>query len=140
GFWDNVSVGADTEYHHRLTTRFGSTSLKEVLPGIPLTFARVSNFSLTQQQHTHIKTQYKNNGVRRKYYEAFVRWHQQTASHKLYIEHNPCFRYFPVPHRICKGNEQQRSHNQELLAKQRGLFDSEWYLRRYPDVAQAAVD
>lgn len=140
GYWDLVSVNADTEYYYRLIRFYGAKAITEVMPGVPLAFARVGSGSLTHQQATHLFSQYQSNGLRRRYNEAAWQWHQQTSGKQLYLEQSPLVRPFAVPHSMCRGNEQQHSHNLELLARQSGLFDAQWYLRRYPDVAQAGID
>ncbi|MHA6964324.1 glycosyltransferase [Zobellella denitrificans] len=140
GYWDLVSVNADTEYYYRLIHFYGAKAITEVMPGVPLAFARVGSGSLTHQQATHLFSQYQSNGLRRRYNEAAWQWHQQTSGKQLYLEQSPLVRPFAVPHSMCRGNEQQHSHNLELLARQSGLFDAQWYLRRYPDVAQAGID
>ncbi len=46
GFWDSVRYGADSEFHKRLSIVFGADNVVE-LPPIPLSFARMTETSLT---------------------------------------------------------------------------------------------
>ncbi|GAA3712714.1 hypothetical protein GCM10022421_19980 [Oceanisphaera sediminis] len=140
GFWDKVSVNADTEYYYRILKRFGTAAITEVMPGIPLAFGRVDDQSLTQQSHSHLRTQYLENGLRRRYHEAAQQWHNTAAARNLYLSQAPGQRPFSAPAPMCRGTEEQKAHNLALLAQQSGLFDAAWYLRRYPDVAAAGMD
>lgn len=140
GFWDKVSVNADTEYYYRILKRFGTAAIAEVMPGIPLAFGRVDAQSLTQQSHSHLRTQYLENGLRRRYHEAAQQWHSTASAHNLYLSQAPGRRPFSAPVPMCRGTEAQKAHNLALLAQQSGLFDAAWYLRRYPDVAAAGMD
>ncbi|WP_299201317.1 glycosyltransferase [uncultured Amphritea sp.] len=132
GFWDRVSVNADTEYYYRIQRVFGEQSIGEVLPGVPLAFGRVDASSLTQQSATHLRTQFS--GVRRDYQEAAMKWQQSTSPDQLYLSASPTKRPFPVPSLICRGDEEQKAHNDQLLLQDNPLFDSAWYLEKYPDV------
>ncbi|GGB51779.1 hypothetical protein GCM10011502_26160 [Oceanisphaera marina] len=138
GYWDSVSVGADSEFYQRLLKRFGNNGLVEIMPGIPLTLSRVNDSSLTQHNQTHLRTHYLDNGLRRRYYEAALAWHQKAQ--RLYMPASPVRRPFAAPAPMCRGTADARNHNLELLAIQHGLFSPDWYLRRYPDVAAAGMD
>ncbi|MBM7455573.1 glycosyltransferase involved in cell wall biosynthesis [Oceanisphaera litoralis] len=138
GFWDRVSVNADTEYYYRIIQAFGPAAVAEVMPGVPLAFGRVDANSLTQQNHTHLRTFYEDNGLRRRYHQAAQAWHQ--GSSRLYMPPAPNQRPFAAPAPMCRGTTEARAHNLTLLAKQSGLFNAGWYLRRYPDVASAGMD
>ncbi|MBL1377771.1 glycosyltransferase [Zobellella iuensis] len=139
GFWDNVSVNADTEYYYRIIKRFGNKAIAEVMPGIPLAFGRFDEQSLTQQSQTHLRTQLLENGLRRRYHQAALQWHSAASARELYLPQTPVRRPFAVPAAMCRGNMQQQAHNLALLAGQSGLFNAGWYLRRYPDVATAGM-
>ncbi len=138
GYWDSVSVGADSEFYHRLLKRFGNSSLIEVRPSVPLTLARVNSNSLTQQNQTHLRTHYLDDGLRRRYHEAALAW--QNNAKNLYMPANPDQRPFPAPAPMCRGSAKAKEHNLTLLAKQCDLFNEVWYLRRYPDVSAAGMD
>ncbi|MEC8374617.1 MAG: glycosyltransferase family A protein, partial [Pseudomonadota bacterium] len=47
GGWNNVKANADTEFYYRLQALKGENSIREVLPGTPLSLGRVSKSSLT---------------------------------------------------------------------------------------------
>ncbi len=138
GFWDRVSVNADTEYYYRIQRVFGESSIGEVLPGIPLSFGRVDPASLTQQSATHLRTQFF--GVRRDYHEAAMAWQQSTQPDQLFLAASPTKRPFPVPSLICRGDTEQKADNDQLLLAANPLFDSAWYLERYPDVQGDAAE
>ncbi|MCH8536816.1 MAG: glycosyltransferase [Alkalimonas sp.] len=140
GFWDRVSVNADTEYLERIQTAYGSHAVVEVLPGVPLSFGRSDAGSLTQQGATHLRTQFV--GLRQRYLAAARQWHQVAAGcvKRLYLPQFPQQRAFPTPALMCRGTSTQRQHRQVTLLQQSRLFDPDWYLASYPDVAKAGMD
>lgn len=138
GYWDLVSVNADTEYYYRIKQRFGAHSITEVLPGVPLAFGRVDAQSLSQHSQTHLRTQYS--GVRKQYMDAAFAWQQQAGNEGLYLSAAPGQRPFAVPMMICRGEDAARLHNKTLLIQAADAFDASWYLQRYPDIAAAGVD
>lgn len=93
GYWDRVKAAADTEFYYRLIQAYGDKALAEVLPGIPLSFGRVTSVSLTGSSETHIRTSIS--GVRKMYIDAARRWHKGAQS--LYVETEPETRKFPIP-------------------------------------------
>lgn len=136
GFWDRVSVNADTEYCYRIRQKFGSDSVIEALPGVPLSFGRADEGSLTQTEVSHLRTQFR--GLRKDYHDAAVAWQQQADI--LYVEEEPEFRPFAVPAVMCRGAHAQQLHNLYLLLESSCLFDKNWYLNCYPDVAESKSD
>ncbi|SEA28894.1 glycosyltransferase [Alkalimonas amylolytica] len=139
GFWDRVSVNADTEYLERIQAVFGSRALVDVLPSIPLSFGRSDVASLTQQSATHLRTQFV--GLRQRYLASARQWHQTASSAKaLYLPQLPQQRPFAVPARMCRGTAKQRAHRQLQLLRQSELFEPEWYVTTYHDVAKAGMD
>ncbi|MFA3790781.1 glycosyltransferase [Aliiglaciecola sp. SL4] len=136
GYWDNVSVNADTEYYHRILASYGVNSIVEVFPGIPLSFGRATNESLSQSKASHLRTQFK--GLRKDYHDAAITWHKTHK--KLYLTRLPNQRPFAVPPTMLRGNDAQRKHNLTLLLQSSELFDRTWYLTRYPDIAKAGVE
>ncbi|MEQ5806391.1 glycosyltransferase [Alteromonas sp. NFXS44] len=135
GFWDNVSVNADTEYYLRILKKFGNSSVLEVYPGIPLSFGRVDRNSLTQTSATHLRTQF--NGIRKDYHEAAICWH--ALKRRLYMPKDGIRKFIAPPH-ICRGSNQVRLDNLYRYLKTRNLFDDSWYLNAYPDIAEAKVE
>lgn len=136
GFWDRVSVNADTEFYYRILKCFGDKSIIEVLPGVPLSFGRADERSLSRTHATHLRTQFR--GLRKEHIEAAFAWHEHAPS--LYLAAEPKRRPFAVPPLMCRGTLAQREHNFCLLLEQKQLFDAAWYLRRYPDVAASGSD
>jgi glycosyltransferase involved in cell wall biosynthesis len=101
GFWDCVSINADTEYYYRILKRYGKTAIKEVMPGVPLAFGRMQENSLTQRSETHWRTQF--GGVRKEYMDAAHEWHNNVASlEELYLSDRPESRPFKAPSLICR--------------------------------------
>ena len=135
GYWDTVSVNADTEYYLRILKKYGNSAITEVLPGLPLSFGRVDNGSLTQASTTHLRTQFS--GIRKDYIDAAVTWHNNTRS--LYMPKKG-LRKFVAPPYICRGAYETRAENLKRVLESKGLFDKEWYLTAYPDIADAGVD
>ncbi|MDN2661254.1 glycosyltransferase [Neptunomonas sp. CHC150] len=138
GYWDCVSVSADTEYYYRILRIFGGLSIKEVLSGIPLSFGRVDSASLTQQSATNLRTLFS--GVRKDYHDAALKWHEVTPKEQLYLSASPSRRPFPVPNLICRGTPAQKAHNDQLLLQSNPLFDADWYLEHYPDVKDSGLE
>lgn len=136
GFWDCVSVNADTEYYYRIKQQFGQPSIVEVLPGVPLSFGRADEGSLSQIKASHLRTQFR--GLRKDYHDAAMAWQQSGES--LYLEASPSHRPFVVPPLMCRGNELQQKHNLLLAIMHKRCFDTAWYCRRYPDIVAAGVD
>ncbi|MDP4528972.1 glycosyltransferase [Alkalimonas delamerensis] len=139
GFWDRVSVNADTEYLERLLAAFGPRAIVDVLPGIPLSFGRSDSGSLTQQSRTHLRTQFV--GVRQRYLAAARAWHASARCAKdLKLPQFPTSFAFAVPALMCRGTKAQREARQLALLRQSALFDASWYGGNYADVTAAGMD
>ena len=96
GFWDRVSVNADTEYYYRILSAYGPDSIVEVMPGVPLALGRRHSDSLTMQPETHWRTQF--GGVRQEYMDAAHAWHRECERRgDWYMPYAPSQRPFPVP-------------------------------------------
>ncbi|QPG06024.1 glycosyltransferase [Salinimonas marina] len=135
GYWDTVSVNADTEYYHRIQKKFGHGAIEEVMPGLPLAFGRVDAGSLTQTGATHLRTQF--NGIRKDYQDAAAKWHANAR--RLYMPQYG-LRFFTAPPLICRGTVEARRDNLKRILQEKGLFHRDWYLNAYPDIAKAGVD
>lgn len=99
GYWDRVSVNADTEYYYRILSAYGKQAITEVMPGVPLAFGRMEPGSLTMDSKTHLRTQF--GGVRKDYMDAAYDWHQQQKDKPgLFVSFNPEKRPFPAPELI----------------------------------------
>jgi glycosyltransferase involved in cell wall biosynthesis len=137
GYWDRVRVNADTEYYYRIAAAYGVSSIKEVYPGIPLSFGRMRPTSLTGQESTHARTQF--NGVRKAYMDAALYWHHQAKSvGELFMPRFPRKRPFRVPDDIGPSDQEGNETPYDII-KRSELFNSNWYLHRYRDVMQAGV-
>lgn len=135
GFWDNVSVNADTEYYLRIQKKFGAAAIGEVLPHVPLSIGRVDSSSLTQNSITHLRTQFA--GVRKDYLDSAIGWHRKSK--RLFM---PQFgiRKFISPPLICRGEHKVRLDNLKKVLDSKQLFDANWYITVNQDVKLANVD
>ncbi|MGQ0335416.1 glycosyltransferase family 2 protein [Halomonas elongata] len=96
GYWDEVRAEADTEYYYRIRAAFGIQSVGEVLPGVPLSFGRQVEDSLTSVGRTHLVTQF--HGARADYRRASQSWHAQARDPAdLFLPRKPEQRPFEVP-------------------------------------------
>lgn len=91
GGWDNVNVGADSEFAQRLEFHLGREALHFLWPDTPLAFARVDANTLTRTKATHLRTLF--HGLRRLYAEASHWWLRHGDGAHSMTEPRP----FPVP-------------------------------------------
>jgi len=99
GGWDNVNVGADSEFSQRLEYHLGRAAVHYLWPDTPLAFARVEANTLTRTKATHLRTLFF--GLRRLYAEASRWWLRQSQGTPTLTSKRP----FPVP----LGNIRDRS-------------------------------
>src|SRR5690625_5532136 len=76
GGWDEVNVGADSEFVARLRHHYGHQAMSVVAPSVPLSFALSSEGSLTRSKASHVKSVLY--GMRRLYQEGSRWWHQES--------------------------------------------------------------
>ena len=142
GYWDNVRVGADSEYLARLRAVFGPGAVLDVLPDVPLSFGRVHQGSLTQNAETPISSYFI--GARRSYEESYERWHdslRQDAS-ALPLPRRPERRPFAVPDSMTVGPADIAridAQSQDFVSAS-GFYDRDWYLRTYADLRAPPCD
>ncbi|WP_442513755.1 glycosyltransferase [Pseudomonas promysalinigenes] len=96
GGWDEVRVAADYELSRRLLHYYGAEAVVDVLPGIPLVFARQLPNSLTMATGTHVRTSLF--GLRKLYTSLAESW-RSTLEHPSSLKLKPGedSRPFPVP-------------------------------------------
>ena len=135
GYWDNVSVNADTEFFNRIVKMFGVSKVLDVLPEVPLAFGRVDAGSLTQNSTTHLRTQFL--GLRKEYIESASKWHNNTR--RLFMPMSGK-RTFVVPPHICRGEQSVREHNLKEYLLDKRLFDRKWYQDKNQDVKASGTD
>ena len=99
GGWDNVNVGADSEFARRLEYHLGREALHFLWPDTPLAFARVDSGTLTRSRATHLRSLF--HGLRRLYAEASYWWLREHKGTPVMTDNRP----FPVP----LGNIRERS-------------------------------
>ncbi|WP_223640037.1 glycosyltransferase [Rhodobacter sp. TJ_12] len=139
GYWDRVRVNADTEYYYRIIAAFGPSAIREVFPGVPLSFGRTAAGSLTMQSETHLRSQFS--GVRRDYMEAAHYWHSislKDGDKALFLPEFPEVRPFRVPALIGCGDPEGPPSDYDLLSTSE-LFDPDWYLKAHPDVYRSGI-
>lgn len=96
GYWDRVNCNADVEYYYRIIKVLGISSIKEILPGIPLSLGRFHDNSLTQRASTNIFSVLY--GMRKEYNDAFHNWHNNCEkTSDLYLAEFANQRPFPAP-------------------------------------------
>lgn len=96
GYWDRVRCTGDTEYFHRIIAGFGREAFGEVLGGVPLSFCRHEEGSLSQNGPLHLITHEK--GVRRDYMRAAKAWHASAQTpQELFMPESPAKRPFISP-------------------------------------------
>lgn len=135
GYWDNVSVNADTELLNRIVRVFGPSKILDVLPRVPLAFGRVDTGSLTQSSTTHLRTQFR--GLRKEYIESADKWHNDTK--RLFLPMSGK-RMFVVPPHICRGERSLREQNLKEYLSNKKLFDKGWYQDKNQDVKASGID
>ncbi|WP_050984769.1 glycosyltransferase family 2 protein [Thiorhodococcus drewsii] len=109
GFWDRVTVNADTEYYYRIIHAYGADSIREVYPGLPLSFARHAPNSLTQRAETNLKSVFS--GMHKDYQEAARLWHEQARRPSdLYLPAHPGQRPFPAQGKMCPNGDPTAPH------------------------------
>jgi len=139
GYWDEVKVNGDTEFHERVLAVFGAQSVADVLPGAPLAFGRSDERSLSQTSSTHLVTQFL--GVRHDYMASARRWHQSAKqASDLRLEPASKIRPFPAPASICRPYARVWFYHPLDEIQASGLFDAGWYLRTNIDLQQHTID
>lgn len=93
GYWDSVKVAADSEFLQRLEYIFGKHSIKHVLPGTPLVFARITPTSLTAAKSTHAHTEFF--GMRQHYRKLYDAWHRNNVRIEEFYMDTNSVRAFP---------------------------------------------
>jgi glycosyltransferase involved in cell wall biosynthesis len=133
GGWNVVKANADTEFYYRLQALKGAGSIKEVLPGTPLSLGRVSKSSLTQQTSTHLITQY--GGARKQYIDFARAWHKNTNSLSVRSGDHDLGLPFPIPPELLN-NVAAKAHeiNEAEYHRWLSALDEKWYLLANKDV------
>ena len=138
GYWDRVRVNADTEYYERILAAFGPGSILEVKPGLPLSFGRTEQGSLTRQSATHLRTQFK--GLRLDYMNEAKAWHKRGLSDDtLFMSQFPARRPFSAPERMSVGDLPPPATSLDII-KASSKFDADWYRATYLDVFFSDLD
>ncbi|MDQ7727293.1 glycosyltransferase [Halomonas sp. SpR8] len=140
GFWDEVSINADTEYRERVEAVFGIGGMIIALPGVPLAFGRADEGSLSQHSRSHLATQFA--GLRYRYMQSARRWHASAKSaQQLYMPQYPEQRLFVAPPVMLRGTGSAQARFTEVdEVSESSLFEAGWYLERYIDLQQARVE
>ena len=94
GYWDEVRIGADSEYLARMARAFGPVAVGHVLPGVPLAFGRAWAGSLTRSAETGLFVT-KGSAARTAYLAAAAEWHAPNPA--PYLAMHPTTRPFAIP-------------------------------------------
>lgn len=140
GYWDLVSVNADTEWRLRVEAGFGTGSVLEVLPGVPLAFGLADEGSLSQHANSHLISQFS--GARFRYMQMASAWHSAASeATELYMPRVPEHRLFCAPLAMLREDapRNERPTDFERVCEST-LFDPGWYLTRYIDLQQTPVE
>lgn len=134
GFWDSVKFAADSEYFDRIQRAYGPGCIADVNPGIPLSFGLQHSNSITQGTQSHISGTVS--GVRHRYSNLYRRWHERARSAQdLYIPYAANTRPFPAPAIMTGGLPCATVATPEDSIESSDIWDENWYLARYPDIA-----
>lgn len=95
GPWDEVRALGDVEMFERIGAVYGQDAVATVLPGVPLSWARKSDSSLTGGSIHAASTRTDIMGARRLYAEAFRWWHAQGGLDE-YLPLDSACRPFPI--------------------------------------------
>lgn len=79
GPWDEVRVGADSEFIARLEAYSGDDAVRSVVPDAPLSFVLKSSRSLTNSGATALRALDDALGPRSQYRAAYRAWHRSPA-------------------------------------------------------------
>lgn len=128
GFWDEVKFGADTEFHHRVRSRFGPDSAPIAKLGM-LSLTRYHSASLTGGGKQ--STQRGIVGARRDYLNKFDAWHARGKSEgeSLYLERAVVDRPFAIP--VSSSVDENNFAHFDLLVVANLSLDTEWLLDVY---------
>jgi glycosyltransferase involved in cell wall biosynthesis len=129
GYWDEVKFGADTEYHHRIRSKFGPDSAPIANLGM-LSLTRYHSASLTGGGNH--STQRGIVGARRDYLGKFDAWHKQIKEDEtfsLYMPRAVKERPFPIP--ISSAVDENNRAHFDLLVVANLSLDTAWLLSMY---------
>ena len=136
GYWDEVKFGADTEFHHRIRSKYGPDSAPIVRLGM-LSLTRYHAASLTGGgKHS---TQRGIVGARRDYLGKFEAWHRnikEDETFSLYLERSVQNRPFPVP--VSSSVDESARTHFDLLVIANLSLDTVWLLAIYSRVRKLA--
>ncbi len=140
GYWDLVSVNADTEWRLRIEAAYGAHRVLEVLPGVPLSFGLADEGSLSQHTNSHLVSQFA--GTRFQYVQMARAWHSAAEeATQLYMPRVPEQRLFSAPLAMLRddvpGNGYPTDFERVCVST---LFDPGWYLTRYIDLQQTPIE
>jgi len=133
GYWDEVKFGADTEFHHRIKSRFGMDSAPVAKLGL-LSLTRFHSASLTGGGQNSTKRGII--GARRDYLGKFDAWHARgkESGESLYMARAANPRPFAIPTQVVR-DEENRAHFDVLVLANLSI-DTAWLLKVYRSARQ----
>lgn len=129
GYWDEVKFGADTEFHHRIRSKFGPETAPVAKLGM-LSLTRYHTASLTGGGKQ--STQRGIVGARRDYLGKFSAWHKQIKEDEtfsLYMPRAAQDRPFPIP--VSSAVDENNRAHFDLLVLANLSLDTPWLLSMY---------
>jgi hypothetical protein len=138
GFWDRVKAGADTEFYERMVAAFGASAISDVLPGVPLSFVRMTPGSLSHRPEAPIESQLE--GARRDYMLAARRWHRRLAAEThFFLPARQEIRPFIAPTEFAIDPQPEATDLRDVIACS-PCFDPSWYIAVYPELRAPEID
>ncbi|MBA1193709.1 glycosyltransferase [Pseudomonas entomophila] len=95
GGWDEVKVAADSELLDRIKAVYGSDTVINVYPNVPLVIARSIETSLTNSAASHWKSDFY--GMRKQYRTLYSAFHERLITSKEPFVSTGTHRMFPAP-------------------------------------------
>ncbi len=111
GYWDDVLISADAEFHARIQTIYGKDAIIKLPQAQLLAFSLTRPDSLTRSKATHVSTLFY--GLRRNYREAYRRWHAELRLDQLPFDSSPNRRPFVVP--VGNRTERKPHHRYDIV-------------------------
>ncbi len=138
GYWDEVKFGADTEYHHRIRSKFGPDSAPIANLGM-LSLTRYHSASLTGGGNH--STQRGIVGARRDYLGKFDAWHKEIKEDEtfsLFMPRAAKERPFPIP--ISSSVDENNLAHFDLLVIANLSLDTAWLLSMYDRARRLSLE
>lgn len=122
--WDGVSANADDEMVQRIRAAWGEKALRDVHPGVPLSFFLRHDASLTEQAGTHLKS--LTFGIRQEYGQQAEFWRRNQAPALVAagaaLERTDIKTPFPIPAGLAPKSWKRDLHYDLVIISDLGLL------------------